>query len=137
MTQRHASKAVSTALLGAVLVVVTAGCKSKSETWSGKLAVGDKQLSSIGCKPKGDNGLTLYTDENYSIDLEPWDDGKGWSGIVWPPSRNIFTFQKGGNGCSTFEVTLDDKVAISGAFKADCTHSGGLKADVTFTKCRE
>ena len=65
--------------------------------------------------------------------IEPFDKDTGWNVHVNPPSGNTdFVFKK---DCTTFDIGFDDKSALSGHFKVDC--GSRLKADVTFTKCRE
>lgn len=118
---------------GLLAVLVAAGCGGKKADWSGPLSVGGTKLTSIGCKPKKD-GVTLYGDPSgWSIDLEPFDNDTGWNVIVYPPSGNTdFLYKK---DCKTFDIAFDDKATSSGHFKVDC--DSRLKADVTFTKCRE
>ena len=122
---------VSMALLA---VVAMAGCKSKSQQWSGPLSVSGTSISSIGCRPDRADRITLYGDPSgWSIDLEPFEKDTGWNVIVNPPSGNADYLYK--KDCTTFDIGFDDKSTLSGHFKVDC--GSRLKADVTFTKCRE
>ena len=123
---------MSKVTLVALFALVT-GCKSKSQDWSGPLSVNGTTISSIGCRPDRSR-VTLYGDPSgWSIELEPFNDLSGWNVIVNPPSGNADYIYK--KDCKTFDIAFDDQPSMTGHFKVDC--GSRLKADVTFTKCRE